>query len=79
MLNRLKTLFSNNTDDYTKWLPLGNYNHGSSDYIVFVRKDRKTNLLEFKTTEVTTERYSNNILPHNLIDTEKAWNEIINQ
>lgn len=37
----------------TKWIVLTTYNEGAYDFIVFVRKDTKTGMLEFKTKRVT--------------------------
>ncbi len=66
---------------YTKWKPLGNYSHAGVDYIVFVKRNLKNSMLKFKTRRVNgffaSAMSVNSILPMNLIDVQKAWNEII--
>lgn len=66
---------------YTKWIPFGNYSYGTEhDYIVFVRKNLKTGIMQFKTVRVHSRFHWKKIfVPLNLIDTEKAWNAIINE
>lgn len=63
---------------YTKWIPLGNYNHAGKDYIVFVRRCLKTNMLHFKTKTAHNSMsasfgFCDSILPTNLIDVKAAW------
>jgi hypothetical protein len=61
----------------TKWIPLGNYSFDGSDYIVFVRGNKKTGSMCFKVKKVHGMTYcTNSILPLSLIDTKKQW-EII--
>lgn len=67
---------------WTKWIPFGNYNWDGKDRIVFVRGNRKTGLLQFKTISVHAWRFLNlvnPIVPPSLIDVKKAWDEIIHQ
>lgn len=65
----------------TKWIVLGNYSYGYTDYVVFVRKSLKTGLLDFKVKSVhphTTFRGAGNILAKDLINVTEQWNKIIN-
>jgi hypothetical protein len=39
--------------EYTKWIPLGTYRYGYTDYITMVRKNIKTGMLYFKTIKIT--------------------------
>jgi len=66
----------------SKWIPLGNFSHGSSDHITFVKKNFKTGMLYFKTKQVNgwfgaMQCYSN-FVPSGLIDTKKQWEYISN-
>lgn len=65
---------------WTKWIPLGNFNYGGTDYITFVKKNRANGLLKFKTKKVNGFFGSmggvHPILPTNLIDTKKSWDDI---
>lgn len=67
----------------TKWIPLGNFNHGSADYIVFVRGNKSTGELFFKTKRVNVKFNiffsPNNVIPINLINTSEQWQKIINE
>jgi len=63
-------------------MPLGNYSWAGVDFIVFVRRNMKNGLCQFKTIRVHTRFRLDlvpNVLPSTLIDTRKAWNELINQ
>lgn len=62
--------------NYTKWIPLGNYSHAGSDYIVFVRKNIKNGMMQFKTKIANPSWFSNRFLPIAMIDVKKAWDEI---
>ena len=64
---------------YTKWIPFGNYRFSDTDYIVFVRKNKKNGLMQFKTVKVHNAifYYRNNIVPMGLIDTKAAWEKIL--
>lgn len=65
----------------TKWIVLGNYQYGGSDYVVFVRKNLKNGLLDFKIKNVHAWKMMScdNILPNGLIDVKAQWDKIINQ
>ena len=66
---------------FTKWIPLGNYQYGGTDYITFVRKNLKTGMMFFKTKQVNTnwsiDTNTNNILPSKLINVEMQWDLIV--
>ncbi|KKN74636.1 hypothetical protein LCGC14_0388380 [marine sediment metagenome] len=63
----------------TKWIQLGNYSYAGCDYVVFVRGDKKTGLLDFKTKKIQNWVYgSYSILSTDLIDVKKQWEEITN-
>lgn len=63
----------------TKWVQLGSYQYGYHDYVVFVRGHKKTGMMEFKVKSVQRWMFScANILPKNLIDVQKQWDEITN-
>jgi len=64
---------------YTKWIPLGNFNFARTDFIVFVRGNKKTGLMQFKVKSVNRRsgHCNNPILPPTLIDTSTQWNLII--
>lgn len=65
---------------WTKWIPLGNFSYAGTDYITFVKKNKVTGMLKFKTKKVNGFFGSmggvHPILPAKLIDTKKAWDEI---
>lgn len=69
-------LFKNN---WTKWIHFGNFGFSDSDYIVFVRGNTKTGMMEFKTVKANPVRFGlhNRFLPHNLIDVRKQWEKIL--
>jgi len=73
--NKEKAMFNRNK---TKWIQLGNYSFASSDYVVFARGDLKTGLIDFKVRKVQkwTFGMSHTILPPDLIDVRKQWEEI---
>jgi hypothetical protein len=66
----------------TKWIPLGSYHWGgNAEYIVFVRGDKNTGLLDFKTKRTNSIGISDcvrPVLPHDIIDTRKQWELILN-
>lgn len=68
---------------YTKWIPLGNHKFHSYDYVTFVRKNLNTGMLQFKTKRVNGYFAAlgclHTFLPSDLIDTQKAWDEINQQ
>ncbi len=66
--------FKNNK---TRWIPLGNYSHGSDDYVVFVRGNKKTGMMYFKVKKVHCFSFSTRLLPSNLIDVKTQWDEIV--
>ncbi len=63
----------------TKWMLLGNYSFGEKDYIVFVRGNLKTGLMDFKIKSVHGHRqFTRRVLPDNIIDVREQWGEIKN-
>lgn len=70
----MKNLLKSN---WTKWMPLGNYQFGDNDYIVFAKKNTKTGMMRFKTKTVTTHfMCANNILPKGIINVGDQWIKI---
>lgn len=68
----------------TKWIPLGNFQHAGDDLIVFVRGNRKTGEMFFKTKNANARfgLYSscvNNFLPRGFIDVKQQWEKIIGE
>ena len=63
---------------YTKWIPLGTYSYGYTDYIVFVRKNLRNGMMQFKTKTAAGNftMYKHIFIPVDLIDTEAAWKTI---
>lgn len=62
---------------YTKWVPFGNYNYGTAEYIVFVRKHFKTGMMQFKTKRIHDWWKGKDLfVPVYLIDVKQAWEEI---
>lgn len=62
---------------FTKWIPLGAYSWANNtDYIVFVRKNIHTGMMQFKTKRVHAWWANKNPFFPKLIDTQKAWDEI---
>ena len=66
---------------YTKYIVLGNYSFADIDYIVFVRKNLKNNILDFKTKRVNgfSSGCVNKVLPRDLIDTKTQFNLITSE
>lgn len=66
---------------YTKYIVLGNYSYGDIDYIVFVRKNLKNNILDFKTKRVNgfSSVCVSRVLPRDLIDTKAQFNLITSE
>lgn len=66
---------------YTKWQPFGNYTWaGKNNYIVFVRKNLKTGIMQFKTKMIHSWWRSNeSFIPPGLIDTKEAWANIVSK
>lgn len=61
----------------TPWIPFGVYTYASSHFMVFVRKNKNTQMLYFKTKEVQKgTSYHNIFIPRELIDVCKAWDVI---
>lgn len=62
---------------FTKWIPLGAYTWaGNIDYIVFVRKNTRTGMMQFKTKRVQAWWANKASFFPGIIDTQKAWDEI---
>lgn len=68
-------LFKNN---WTKWLPLGTFIWDYPQYIVFVRANKRTGMMQFKTKRVNPliGGLVRPILPSTLIDPTTQWNEL---
>ena len=65
---------------YTKWIAFGNYTWaGDTCYMVFARKNLRTGMLSFKTKMIHTWWRSKSPFVPKLIDTEKAFNDLINE
>tara|TARA_R110000787_G_scaffold152446_1_gene266339 strand:+ start:667 stop:891 length:225 start_codon:yes stop_codon:yes gene_type:complete len=64
---------------YSKWRPLGKFTWATErNYIVFVRKNLKTGMMQFKTKWINKTflgMYTSS-MPQSDIDTQKAWDEI---
>lgn len=63
----------------TKWIPLGYFNWDGTDYIVFVRGNKKTGMMYFKVKNVNGRIFSLNhsISNFNFIKVEKQWEELL--
>jgi hypothetical protein len=66
----------------TKWIPLGNFNWNRVDYVVFVRGDKKTGMLDFKTKSVNARSLFsfdlvNPIIKTEVIDVNAQWSLIL--
>lgn len=65
--------------NWTKWIPLGTFVWDNPQYLVFVRGNKKTGILQFKTKRVNKLGLSDcvrPVLPPSLIDPTTQWNEI---
>ena len=64
---------------YTKWIPLGNFNWDGTDYIVFVRGNKKNGLLSFRNRPVNHRMggCTNSIIPNTLLDVKLQWDKIL--
>jgi len=63
---------------FTKWIPFGNYSYGDADYIVFVRKNKKTGILQFKTkTTYSFFSWKSSYIPNDLINVKEQWQKIL--
>ena len=69
-----------NSKHLTKWIPLGEYDFGGSQYVVFVRGNTRTGELFFKSKWVNR-RLSGLVNPIGSlgIDVKKQWEEIISK
>jgi CRISPR/Cas system-associated endoribonuclease Cas2 len=65
--------------NYTKWIPFGINSHAHQHYIVFVRKNKKTGMLQFKSKRIQTSFYYGYFVPNDLIDVRDSWNKIISE
>lgn len=62
----------------TKWIPLANYQANGSDYVVFIRGNKRTGMLYFKVKIVHIRTiYTRPVLDPDLINVKKSWDEII--
>ena len=68
-------LFKSN---YTNWIPFGVYDYGSQHYMVFIRKNKKTGMLHFRTKKVQRSFWVGNFLPTDLINVKEQWDLINN-
>lgn len=65
---------------WTKWMPFGNYTWaGNTCYMVFVRKNLKTGMMQWKTKMIHSWWRSKEPFVPNLIDVKEAWEEISNK
>lgn len=66
---------------YTNWIPFGNYRWaGDVDFIVFVRKNKRNGMLQFKTRRfISWHKLKSPFVPTNLIDVKEQFDKIINQ
>lgn len=69
---------------YTKWIPLGSYSFSNeTQYVVFVRRNLKTDMLQFKTKQANPHPLRSvlvkPILNRELINTQEAWDKITSE
>lgn len=65
---------------WTKWIPFGNYTWaGNTCYMVFVRKNLKNGMMEWKTKMIHSWWRSKEPFVPKLIDVQKAWEEILSK
>ena len=66
---------------WTKWIPFGVYHYAHDSFIVFVRKNQETGMMQFKTKRTGGMTYRNNwhIAPLDLLDVKKQWDIISNK
>ena len=64
---------------YTNWIPLGSFSH-IADYVVMVKRNKKTGMLRFKTVRMHGMLHFGNCERFFTvkIDTQAAWDEITN-
>ncbi len=79
---KITNLFTNK--NLTKWIPLGRYEFAGYEFIVFVRGNKKTGELYFKTKCINKIPLFNPaserpIMNHTMIDVNKQWNLINEQ
>lgn len=63
----------------TKWIPIGRWTWDGNEYVVMARRNLKTGMLYFKSVRVNNHLlgYCSPVLSIDLIDTKKAWEELI--
>lgn len=65
---------------YTNWIPFANYSYANACYIIFVRKNKKNGMMQFKTKSVHSwHKFKARVLPNPLIDVKQSWDNIVNQ
>ena len=64
---------------YSKWIALGKWNWDGKEYVVMARRNLKNGMLKFKSVRVNSHfwGYSYPVLPNDIIDTKKAWDELV--
>lgn len=69
--------------NYTKWKPLGTMDFQGKEYVTMIRKNKKNGMLQFKTIRINgffgAMGCVHGFLPRTLIDTQKAWDEVISE
>lgn len=61
---------------YTKWMPLGHYNHGGNDVIVMARQNIRTGMLQFRSKTMNRGMSVNSFFPNGIINVGEQWNKI---
>lgn len=69
--------------NYTKWKPLGTMDFQGKEYVTMIRKNKKNGMLQFKTIRINgffgAMGCVHGFLPRTLIDTQKAWDEVMSE
>ena len=65
----------------TKWIPLGKWAWDGNEYVVMARRNLKTGMLRFKSKRVNKHLlgYNHPVLPTDIIDVRKAWEELVSK
>jgi len=64
-------------DRKTKWVPLAAYNNGGTDFIVLVRRGKKTNMLYFKTKQITPRFLSSYNFTQSLLNISEQFAKVL--
>ena len=65
--------------NYTKWIPFGVNTHACQHYMVFVRKNKKNGILQFKSKKIQTSFYNGSFVTHDLINVKDSWDKILSE